>query len=170
MFAYKGCVTPLTSPPPWILFTTYKVVFGREYWILFMPPTSKKLRKHIGLGLSMVRGGCVTLCIRSRMIRNGILKLILFGISMKNKRTRIFSSPEPKAHWWAYRIGRPLSSISVYIYVCSVYVNIFKHLLLWNYWVDWSQISHGASLGRENESLFKRSWSHDQDGHHAYIW
>ena len=23
----------------------------------------------------------------------------------------IFSSPEPKAHWWAYRIGRPLSSV-----------------------------------------------------------
>ena len=22
-----------------------------------------------------------------------------------------FSSPEPKAHWWAYRIGRPLSSV-----------------------------------------------------------
>ena len=24
-----------------------------------------------------------------------------------------FSSPEPKAHWWGYRIGRPLSSTSV---------------------------------------------------------
>ena len=23
----------------------------------------------------------------------------------------LFSSPEPKAHWWAYRIGRPLSSV-----------------------------------------------------------
>ena len=27
----------------------------------------------------------------------------------------IFSSPEPKAQWWAYRIGRPLTSVSVYV-------------------------------------------------------
>ena len=25
------------------------------------------------------------------------------------------SSPEPKAQWWAYRIGRPLSSVCVYV-------------------------------------------------------
>ena len=25
-------------------------------------------------------------------------------------------------------------------------------------------------LGRGNESLFKWSWSHDQDGRHAHIW
>ena len=47
--------------------------------------------------------------------------------------------------------------------VC-VNVNIFKHLLLWNHWADWSQISYGASLGWGNECLFERSWSHDQDG------
>ena len=29
----------------------------------------------------------------------------------KSLRFNIFSSPEPKAHWWAYRIGRPLSSV-----------------------------------------------------------
>ena len=40
--------------------------------------------------------------------------------------------------------------------VCMcVYVNIFKHLPLWNYWADWSQISYEASLGWWNKSLFK---------------
>ena len=50
-----------------------------------------------------------------------------------------------------------------------MYVNVFKHLL-WNHWADWSEISYGVSLGRGNERLFKRSWSHDQDGRHAHIW
>ena len=46
---------------------------------------------------------------------------------------------------WAYRIARPLSSR---MYVCVyIYVNIFKHLLLWSHWADWSQISYGSSLG-----------------------
>ena len=49
-------------------------------------------------------------------------------------------------------------------------VNIFKHLLLWNHWANWTQISYGDSLGWGNESLFKWSWSHDQDGRHAHIW
>ena len=49
-------------------------------------------------------------------------------------------------------------------------VNIFKHLLLWNHWANLTQISYGDSLGWENESLFKCSWSHDQDGRHAHIW
>ena len=31
-------------------------------------------------------------------------------------------------------------------------------------------MSYGDSLGRGNESLFKRSWSHDQDGGHAHLW
>ena len=31
-------------------------------------------------------------------------------------------------------------------YVC-MYVRVFKHLLLWNHWADWSQISYGASMG-----------------------
>ena len=42
------------------------------------------------------------------------------------------SSPEPKAQWWAYRIGRPLSS------VCMHVVNIFKHLPLKNHWANQS--------------------------------
>ena len=40
------------------------------------------------------------------------------------------------------------------IYVCVYVVNIFKHLLR-NYWAYWSKISYGASLGWGNESLFK---------------
>ena len=33
----------------------------------------------------------------------------------------LISSPEPLAHWWAYSIGRPLSSICMYVHVrvCS---------------------------------------------------
>ena len=53
----------------------------------------------------------------------------------------LFSSPEPKAQWWAYSKGRPLSSVCLYA------VNIFKHLLLWNHLGDWSLISYGASFG-----------------------
>ena len=47
---------------------------------------------------------------------------------------------------------------------------MFKHLLLWNRLANQSQIVCGASLGRENESLYKSSRSHDQDGRHAHIW
>ena len=39
-----------------------------------------------------------------------------------------------------------------------------------NHWANLIQISYGDSLGRGNESLFKWSWSHDQDGRHAHIW
>ena len=59
------------------------------------------------------------------------------------------------AHWWAYRIGRPPSS------VCRLSSTRFKHLLR-NHWADWSQISYGVSMGWRNESLFKQSWSHDK--------
>ena len=49
-------------------------------------------------------------------------------------------------------------------------VHIFKHLLLRNRLANQSQILCGASLGRGNESLYKWSRSHDQDGRHAHIW
>ena len=49
-------------------------------------------------------------------------------------------------------------------------VNIFKHLLFWNHWAIWTQISYGDSLGWGNKSLSKWFWSHDQDGRHAHIW
>ena len=80
----------------------------------------------------------------------------------------IFSSPEPKAHWWAISI--PVTPASVRPSVRLSSVNILKHLLLWNYWANWTYISYGDSLGWGNESLFKWSWSHDQDGRHAHIW
>ena len=81
-----------------------------------------------------------------------------------------FSSlPEPKAHWWAYRICRPPSSV-VRLSVCRLSSTLFKHLLLGNHWADWSHISYWVSMGWGNESLFKRSRSHDQDGRHARMW
>ena len=49
-------------------------------------------------------------------------------------------------------------------------VHNFKHLLLQNCLANQSQILCGASLGRGDESLYKWSRSHDQDGRHAHIW
>ena len=60
----------------------------------------------------------------------------------------IFSSPEPKAHWWAYRTGRPPSSVCLSVVCLSS--TLFKHLLLRNHWADWSQISYGVSMGWGN--------------------
>ena len=69
-------------------------------------------------------------------------------IKMSNSSSSlVFSSPEPKAPWWAYRIGRPPST------------TLLKHLL-----------RSRLSMGWENGSLFKRSRSHDQDDRHAHIW
>ena len=84
-------------------------------------------------------------------------------VSASSQSLRFISSPEPKAHWWANSI--PVTPASVR----PSSVNIFKHLF-WNYWANWTQISYGDSLGWGNESLFKWSWSHDQDGRHAHIW
>ena len=60
------------------------------------------------------------------------------------------------------------------VYPCSGVrpssVHNFKHLLLRNRLANQSQILCGASLGRGNESLYKWSRSHDQDGCHAHIW
>ena len=81
----------------------------------------------------------------------------------------IFSSPEPKAHGWANSI--PVTPASVRrLSSVRPSVHNFKHLLLWNHWANQTQISYGDSLGRGNESLFKWSWSHDQDGRHDHIW
>ena len=62
-------------------------------------------------------------------------------------------------------IRRPSSSSSV-----RPSVHIFKHLLLRNRLANQSQILCGASLESGNESLYKWSRSHDQDGRHAHIW
>ena len=56
------------------------------------------------------------------------------------RASTIFSSPEPKAHRWAYSIGRHPSS-----------VNIFKRHLLWSHEADSYQISHIPSLGLGNK-------------------
>ena len=79
----------------------------------------------------------------------------------------LFSSPEPKAHRWAYSIPmvrRPS------VVRQSIVVHNFKHLLLWNRLANQSQILCGALLGRRKESLLTESWSHDQDGRHTHIW
>ena len=55
---------------------------------------------------------------------------------------------------------------AIYLYMTT----IFKHLFHWNCLANQSQILCGASLGRGNESLYKWSRSHDQDGRHAHIW
>ena len=43
--------------------------------------------------------------------------------------------------------------------------NIFSESSL----ADWSHVLYGASPGPGNESLFRWSWSHDQDGSYAHI-
>ena len=49
-------------------------------------------------------------------------------------------------------------------FVCFCFVLFFYEIAYCIY------ILCGASLGRGNESLYKWSRSHDQDGHHAHIW
>ena len=83
----------------------------------------------------------------------------------ENYSSHIISSPEPSGSqgelivypWSGVCRRRPSSSS----------VHIFKRLLLRNRLANQSQILCGASLGRGNESLYKWSRSHDQDGRHA---
>ena len=70
-----------------------------------------------------------------------------------------FGSPEPSGSQ---------GELIVYPY-SGVSSTMFKHLLLWNRFANQSQILCGASLGRGNESLYKWSRAHDQDGRHAHI-
>ena len=55
------------------------------FWIIFMPPTSKKLSGHIGLSMSVVLCVCasVTLWIRSRTVRDRILKFNTWNLHEK---------------------------------------------------------------------------------------
>ena len=48
--------------------------------------------------------------------------------------------------------------------------NIFKRLLLWNHWADWSKFYVEPPWDRGTKVCFKWSWSHDQDCRHAHIW
>ena len=72
-------------------------------------------------------------------------------------------------HFLAHLSRRLMGEQIVYQSLRRPSVNIFKHLLLWNHWANWTQISYGDPLGSGNESLFKWFWSHDQDGRHAHI-
>ena len=91
-----------------------------------------------------------------------LYRLVCVGPGWKPRR-QVFSSPEPSG-----------SQGELIVYPCSGVrpssVHNFKHLLLWNRLANQSQILCGASLGRGNESLYKWSRSHDQDGRHAHIW
>ena len=64
--------------------------------------------------------------------------------------------------FWVQRVICPCPE-AIYMYI----IKIFKHLLK-NRLTTQSQTLCGASFGRVNESFNKRSWSHDQDGHHGY--
>ena len=55
-----------------------------------------------------------------------------------------FSSPEPKAHMWAYSITRHPLSVVV---VRPSSVNIFKRHLLWSHEADSYHVSNIASIG-----------------------
>ena len=66
--------------------------------------------------------------------------------------SRIFSSPEPKANQVSlYYICAPASVVRLSVVSPST---MLKNLLLRNRTANQSQMSCGASLGRENESLF----------------
>ena len=89
------------------------------------------------------------------------------GNEKYRSKVSLFSSPEPLGSqgelivypWSGVRRPsvRPSSTM-------------LKHLLLGNHLANQSRILCGASLGSGNESLYKWSRSHDQDGRHAHIW
>ena len=81
-------------------------------------------RNHIGLGLSM--RAWVTLCIRSRTVRDRIC-----GISMKNKRTHINYTPNFEEVEGAYWFGPLRPSVMLCIQSRTVRDRILK-LDMWN--------------------------------------
>ena len=96
---------------------------------------------------------------------------IIESIFGQNARiSDIISSPEPSGsqgelivYPWS-GVRRPSASV-----VVRRPSTFFKHLLLRNRLAEQTQILFGASLGRGNESLYKWSGSHDQDGRHTHI-
>ena len=77
----------------------------------------------------------------------------------------LFSSPEPTAHRWAYRIlmvrrpsVRRRPSLTISNFFSETTWRIKAKFYLEPPWVG------------GNESLFATSESHDQDGRHAHIW
>ena len=78
----------------------------------------------------------------------------------------IISLPEPKAHRWAYSIGRHPSSVrrrrpSV--------VTIFKRHLLWSHEANYCHISHIASIDRGNEKYCFLPQSDENSGCYGNI-
>ena len=78
--------------------------------------------------------------ISARYFPNGIficsvLNYKHFFSICRNCFPAFISSPEPKAHWWAYRIGRHPSS------VVRLSSTLFKHLLLRNRLASLSQLN-----------------------------
>ena len=70
-------------------------------------------------------------------------------LKYKLKLNVFIISPEPKAHWWAYMIGRPPSSI-------CLLSTLFKDLLRKTTWPIEAKFHNGVSMGWRNKSLFKR--------------
>ena len=85
----------------------------------------------------------------------------------------IFSSPEPlgsQGELIVYPSSRRPSVCRPSIVRPSSVVHHFQRSSPLNRLANQSQILCGASLGRGNESLYKWSRSHDQDGRHAHVW
>ena len=68
--------------------------------------------------------------------------------------------------FWAQGVVCPCPKMNESLYKCMYMTIIFKHLLR-DGLAKQSQTLCGASLGKVNESLYKWSRSHDQDGRHG---
>ena len=73
------------------------------------------------------------------------------------------------AHWWAYMMGTPLSSVCVYVCMYVVCMSTISNIFL-SETTEPIEVKFHMEPPWGNESLFKQSLSHNQDGHHAHIW
>ena len=92
---------------------------------------------------------CQNVIWREKLYGNGQMDWIFMILNIKVPQGQV--CPHPGA---------------IYIYITV----IFKDLLLWYCLANQSQTLYGAFLGRENESLYEWSRSHDQGGRHGYKW
>ena len=60
--------------------------------------------------------------------------------------------------------------VSMYVCVSVCSVSTFSNIFSSGAQKPLGRLKPNFKLGLGNESLFKQSWSHDQDGHHALIW
>ena len=128
------------------------------------------MKKHIW-SRSQISASFLTMSIVEMLRLPSLFHLLKLQITCINIRSELerFSSPEPSGSQGEL-IVYPYSGVRVSSLLSSSSSTMFKHLLLWNRFANQSQILCGASLGRGNESLYKWSRSHDQDGRHAHIW